>query len=668
MPELTVGQRILLHLSRYTGLISEYEVPADITQEGIAEACNISRSHAAVEIRRLKEKGLLSEDLRHIKGARNRRKAYFLTEHGIREKLAIVRFAEENGIDIAVRPAPKKGPVFVGRERELKKLEEWMNSGTTTILNIYGPSGVGKTALLRQFGRRTGTPVFIHEIREIDSLRAVVMHLADFLADRKAPRLKVSLDRGYDTGEVAYILSAEERRMLMAIIGYDSDIIRPLLSLLKGSQIRIVIITERPELIPDIDWPLEGMELSPLSLSEVAEFLREKGVDEDPKIVMQKAGGIPLLIEAFLIEKGGGSSDDVMERIIDRMPDDERRQMLMIAVSDGEIKEEMVELPLPFVIRDNGLHLHPAIRDRLLIKASEDEIHRAHIDAAGLLDSPLKRLVHFLRAGDSERATSVLRREIGEITDNHLYFVGNFINESLATTPELKLLMTGYLLQSRELGRAEKFCMDAMNNAEPESITWVRANIYRGKLSSAGMHMDAAEDYFRRAVEACRRKMYIREEAAARRELGALYLKRGKLSDAEKQLDIALDLARLVKNEFLISRIMVDMGNAKLAAKDLKGALEDYKSSLLAAGSPAKPGNTEKIAICLNKIELFEALGNLNRLAVAHMDCAQIYQKIGNGEMAEYHAHLAQNISRSAGAKAIIRRIEEEAKELGLLQ
>jgi|GEM_PF-5513120 len=668
MPELTVGQKVILHLSRYTGLIFEYEVPADITQEGIARACSISRSHAAVEIRRLKEKGLLSEDLRHIKGARTRRKAYFLTEDGIREKLAIIRFAEENGIDTTIHPAEKKGHVFVGRERELGKLEEWMNSTTKTLLNIYGPSGVGKTALLRQFGRKTGTPVFIHEIREIDSPRAVVMHLADFLAERKAPRLKNSLDRGYDTGEVAYILSTESRKVLMAFIGYDRDIILPLLSLLKGSQIRIVIITERAEKFSTTDWQMEGMELSPLSLSEITEFLREKGEHADPKIVMEKTAGIPLLIEAFLIEKSGGRSDDVLGRIIDRMPDDERRQMLMIAVSDGEIREDMVESALPFVIRDNGLHLHPAIREKLLIHASEDEIRRAHIDAAGLLDSPVKRLVHFLAAGDTERATTVLRREIGAITDNHIYMVGNFINESLATTPELKLLMAAHLLQARELDRATEFCRGAMNTAEPESITWVRAVIYMGKLSSAGMQMDAAEDYFRKAVEVSRKKMRIREEAVARREMGALLLKRGRISDAKKQLDVALDLARLAKNEFLISRIMVDMGNAKLATEDLIGALEDYKSSLLAAGSPVKPGNPEKLAICLNKIELFEAMGNLNKLAVAHMDCARIYQQIGNGEMAEYHAHLALNISRSVGAKTIIRSIEEEAKEMGFLR
>ena len=48
-----------------------------------------------------------------------------------------------------------KFDVFVGREKELAQIENWINNWNTThLITIQGEGGVGKTWLLREIIRR----------------------------------------------------------------------------------------------------------------------------------------------------------------------------------------------------------------------------------------------------------------------------------------------------------------------------------------------------------------------------------------------------------------------------------------------------------------------------------------------------------------------------------
>ena len=97
---LTVAERILLHISQHQKLKDCYDVPFDVSQDGIAQALLISRAHAAVELKKLKESGEVQERLAHIKKGKNKRKVYFLTTAGEEKSAKIRRFAEERGIDV----------------------------------------------------------------------------------------------------------------------------------------------------------------------------------------------------------------------------------------------------------------------------------------------------------------------------------------------------------------------------------------------------------------------------------------------------------------------------------------------------------------------------------------------------------------------------------------
>ena len=100
MSSLTVAERILLHLSRFMDYENEYDVPLDISQDGISLALRISRAHAAVELKKLKEAGEVTEKLAHVNGGKARRKSYFLTPMGFERSKKLDEFARKEGIDI----------------------------------------------------------------------------------------------------------------------------------------------------------------------------------------------------------------------------------------------------------------------------------------------------------------------------------------------------------------------------------------------------------------------------------------------------------------------------------------------------------------------------------------------------------------------------------------
>ena len=97
---LTVGERILFHLLQYTRYLDSFDVPIDITQDGIAAALRISRAHAALELKKLKNADEVKERLSHVKRGRTKRKAYFLTTSGEARARQIRSYAEENDIDL----------------------------------------------------------------------------------------------------------------------------------------------------------------------------------------------------------------------------------------------------------------------------------------------------------------------------------------------------------------------------------------------------------------------------------------------------------------------------------------------------------------------------------------------------------------------------------------
>jgi hypothetical protein len=103
MTRFTIAERIVLHLSRYD-LVNDddvFNIPWDLTQDGIASSLRITRAHSSIELKKLREHDRVAERQTHIKGGGIRRKTYKLTPIGMDDAKRLKELADKEGIDIA---------------------------------------------------------------------------------------------------------------------------------------------------------------------------------------------------------------------------------------------------------------------------------------------------------------------------------------------------------------------------------------------------------------------------------------------------------------------------------------------------------------------------------------------------------------------------------------
>lgn len=91
----------MLHLAQYSKHLNDFDAPFEVSQDGIGEALRISRAHAAIELKKLKEAGTVTERIAHIRAGPVKRKVYFLTETGEAKARNLRDFASRQGIEIS---------------------------------------------------------------------------------------------------------------------------------------------------------------------------------------------------------------------------------------------------------------------------------------------------------------------------------------------------------------------------------------------------------------------------------------------------------------------------------------------------------------------------------------------------------------------------------------
>jgi hypothetical protein len=79
---LTIGERILVHLAQFRKQGDDFVCPPEMSQAGIATALDITRAHAAIELRRAIDAGRVTVRVAHVTGMPTRRKVYTLTLRG----------------------------------------------------------------------------------------------------------------------------------------------------------------------------------------------------------------------------------------------------------------------------------------------------------------------------------------------------------------------------------------------------------------------------------------------------------------------------------------------------------------------------------------------------------------------------------------------------------
>lgn len=102
MAEFTIGERLLLHLYTYRSVNPDdyFNIPWELTQDGIASSLGISRAHTSIELKRQKEKELIVESQVRVKGGKVRRMAYSLNEKGLKAAMDLEEKVNAAGLDM----------------------------------------------------------------------------------------------------------------------------------------------------------------------------------------------------------------------------------------------------------------------------------------------------------------------------------------------------------------------------------------------------------------------------------------------------------------------------------------------------------------------------------------------------------------------------------------
>lgn len=83
---LTVGDRVMLHMSRFGGIqFDEFGMPYELTEDGIGSCIGKSRAHVSIELKNLQQRGLVEWRNAHVNGVSKMRKTFLLTVSGYAE-------------------------------------------------------------------------------------------------------------------------------------------------------------------------------------------------------------------------------------------------------------------------------------------------------------------------------------------------------------------------------------------------------------------------------------------------------------------------------------------------------------------------------------------------------------------------------------------------------
>ena len=84
---LTVADRVMLHMGRFTGIpFDEFGMPYELTEDGVGACIGKSRAHVSIEMKKLSERGLVGWKSAHVNGSSKRRKTFYLTVEGLRDR------------------------------------------------------------------------------------------------------------------------------------------------------------------------------------------------------------------------------------------------------------------------------------------------------------------------------------------------------------------------------------------------------------------------------------------------------------------------------------------------------------------------------------------------------------------------------------------------------
>ncbi|OGS55583.1 MAG: hypothetical protein A3K60_07740 [Euryarchaeota archaeon RBG_19FT_COMBO_56_21] len=629
--DITVSERILYHLSNYVKHEDKYESPFDVTQDGISQACAISRAHAAIELKKLKAAGIVDERLAHVRRGKTRRKVYFLTFSGKSKAADVLQYVKNNGIVPGVdaskvtpelpqkaKGAKRSTPLptlrgFYGRDRELASVKESLSSGRSRILSIRGIAGIGKTTLAaKACSELSGYRIFWYSAKPWDSPKSLSDALGIFFLDNGAKKLSAFLSSGKSgLSELSFLLNEELSENGYLFVFDDIDVASGLGDFLKmfrhssGSAKMMVTSESQPIFYEPSDVVAKNevmeMELEGLDKQAALELLRSRGIEGSvAEELARVTNGHPLSLEMVTqpgqIEAKYQVSKFFEDKFYSGLGESEKALLQLSSVFQkpfptDAIPKELRQARKGSMLREvmpGRFEIHSSLRGSVYDLMTKEERIKWHSSAADYYlrcGDQQERLYHLIRANRLLEAEMTMARQ-GE----ELLSVGNIqrlwavLSDFVPSKP--KYAQAVNLLKARTASLVGEYdsALSLLEKGASEVGGAVRADalIEMGKIKSKQGDLKIALKLFTEALEQAGNSPALR--ARALRGLGVVENKIGDYSKAQELLErSAVDSMSAMDSKGMLLAHM-ELGNVFIGRGMYEKAIEHFSKCAVGFG------------------------------------------------------------------------------------
>ncbi len=694
---LTVSERILFHLSNYVKYQDRFEVPFDVTQDGISQAISISRAHAAIELKKLRSAGTIEERLSHIKKGKSRRKAYSLTASGKALAATVVQYVKENGVDPMVDPskvAPltntvgrsrtsrKSSPLpttrtFLGREKELSALMKALDAPSVKVVSIKGVAGIGKTALASRLASRlVDQRVFWYSTKPWDVPRTVTEALARFFLENGCRRMSsyISSERS-ELGEVSVLLKEELSENGYTFVFDDVDCAPGLQDFFtmfrhsSGAAKMIVTAENLPRFYDKSDVVARKevfeMELGGLDKRSALEMLEPRGIrGESAEKLVEMTKGHPLSLEMITVSGLSEARTQVAkfleERYYTGLSDSEKSLLQLASVFNKPFPADAIPRDLRGSRKGSMLRevapgrfeIHSSIRDFVYDSMDQQTKAAWHSVAAD----------HYLREGDHQarlyhlvRANRGLEAEImvGRMGDALLDkgdvqviwgTLKDYVPRKERYSRDVLLLKAKVANMVGDFVSAQAL-LESLS-ADPDAAVRAEALIEMGGMRSARGDLKEASRLFLQALESCpdmpaRRSKALRGLGVVENKMGDHETAQELLEESAREALAAVDSRGMLLAHLELGNVFIGRGMYEEAISHFSKCAAGFGPVVLAkvymdmGVACAHLGRSDEARRNLeNAVKLASETGQPKLRAYANTSLAEVLSQSGDHESA----------------------------------
>ncbi|MDQ1372121.1 MAG: Tetratricopeptide repeat protein [Candidatus Thermoplasmatota archaeon] len=712
---LTVSERILFHLSNYVKYEDRFEVPFDVTQDGISQAISISRAHAAIELKKLKRAGTIEERLSHIKKGKARRKAYSLTVSGRTQASTVVQYVKENAIDPMVDPsriAPvtnavtrprsskKSSPLpttrtFIGRERELAALRKAFDAPSVKVVSVKGIAGIGKTSLASKLAAGlTDQRVFWYATKPWDVPRTVTEALARFFFDNGCRKMCSYIEsERVELGDLSVLLKEELSENGYTFVFDDADCAPGLQEFMRmfrdssGAAKMVVTVESVPGFYERSDVVARNevfeLELGGLDKESALKMLESRGIrGESAGKIVSMTKGHPLSLEMVTASGLSEARIQVARFLEDEfytgLSESEKSLLQLASVFNKPFPAEAIPRDLRgdrkgSMLREvarGRFEIHSSLRDFVYESMSADERSRWHSAAADhylRVGDHQERLYHLVKGNRSLEAEMLIGRMGGSLLDmgdvQRLWGVlRDYTPKKERYAQDVRLLKARAANMVGDYASAQSLLESLSEDSEPR----VRAEALTemGELRGNRGDLEGASRLFSSALENCPGAPGLR--AKALRGLGVVENRMGDHRKAQELLEesardamAAVDSRGMLLAHLELGKVLMGRGMYEEAISHFSkcaagfGPVDLAKVYVDMGAACAHIGRLDEAKLHLeNAVKLSSETGQPRTRAYAHASLAEVLSGSGDYESARECCFAALEVFTELGDKA----------------